>query len=56
MRDVMTVDEVAELCRIHKGKAYEIMRTCNLEMQKQGYIIIRGRVNRAYLMKRLGME
>ena len=38
------------------GKAYQIIRELNEELKKEGYITIRGRINKDYLLKRLGVE
>ncbi len=54
-KEFLTVDEVADLCRIKKQKAYEIIRTCNNELAKRGYITISGRVNKKYLFEKLGL-
>lgn len=49
----MTVDEVAEELRVSKSKAYQIVREINAEMQRQGYLIVTGRVNRAFFQKKV---
>jgi hypothetical protein len=54
-KEFLTVNEVADLCRIKKQKAYEIIRECNNDLAKRGYITISGRVNRKYLFKKLGL-
>lgn len=56
MKVLLNADEVCEVCRIKKNKAYKIIKEINEEMEKKGYITIRGKVNRAYLLKRLGAE
>lgn len=53
--ELLTVNEVMEICRVSKGIAYSLIRNINEEMKKDGFIIIRGRVNKSYLLKRLGM-
>lgn len=55
MRDFLTVKEVQEICQIKSGKAYKIMRDVNDEMQRKGYIVIRGRVNKHFLLEKLGI-
>ena len=37
-------DEVAELLRIKKGSAYEVIRKINAEQEARGRVVIRGRV------------
>lgn len=56
MNEIITVEEVAQLCKVKTGKAYKIMKELNNELEKKGYITMRGRINKNYLLKRLGME
>ena len=53
---ILTAEQVADLCKVKIGKAYQIIRELNEELKKEGYITIRGRVNKDYLLKRLGVE
>ena len=53
---ILTAEQVADLCKVKIGKAYQIIRELNEELKKEGYITIRGRVNKDYLLKRLGIE
>lgn len=53
---LLNVEEVTKICKVKKGKAYEIMRQLNEEAKEQGYIVIRGRINSNYLYKRLGID
>lgn len=46
------VDDVQELLHVKKGKAYEVIRTLNAELQKKGYLTIRGKVPEKYLLER----
>ena len=43
-RPHMLDDEVAELLRIKKGGAYEVIRKINAEQEARGRVVIRGRV------------
>ena len=52
-KSFMTVDEVAAELRVSKSKAYEVVRELNAEMEKQGYLTIRGRVNAAFFHKKV---
>lgn len=52
---LLTVENVVELCKVSKNTAYKLMRDINEELKKQGYIVIRGRVNKNYLLKKLGI-
>ncbi|BBA50946.1 MAG: transcriptional regulator [Fusobacterium varium] len=56
MNEIITVEEVAQLCKVKTGKAYKIMRELNNELEEKGYITMRGRINKSYLLKRLGIE
>ncbi len=42
--------------QVKTGKAYKIMKELNNELEEKGYITVRGRINKNYLLKRLGME
>lgn len=55
MKQMLTVEDVMDICRVKQSKAYKIMKQVNQEMEREGFIIIRGRVNSKYLMKKLGM-
>lgn len=55
MSEMIRVNEVAEICNIGYGKAYKIIREINKEMKSKGYIVIQGRVNKLYLLERLGI-
>ncbi len=56
MKQLLTVDEVMDLCRVKQAKAYKIMKEINEEMQEKGFIVIRGRVNSKRLFKKLGLN
>lgn len=56
MSTMITVEEVAKLCNVGNGKAYQIIREVNKEMKEKGYLTIRGRVNKLYLLERFGIE
>lgn len=42
------VEEVQQIMGIGRAKAYNIMRKLNKELEKQGYITVAGRCNKAY--------
>lgn len=56
MEKILSASDVATLCKIKMGKAYQIIRILNTELEKKGYIIIRGRIPKNYLLLRLGIE
>lgn len=49
----MIVDEVSAELRVSKSKAYQIVRELNVELQKQGYLTVHGRVNTKYFHKKV---
>ncbi|WP_321330531.1 transcriptional regulator [uncultured Ilyobacter sp.] len=55
MKQMLTVEDVMNICQVKESKAYKLMKQVNSEMEKEGYIVIRGRVNSKYLMKKLGI-
>lgn len=54
--ELLKVGDVAKICNISIATAYKIMREVNEEMKEKGYITIRGRVNKKFLYKKLGIE
>lgn len=48
----MTADDVADALGISKGHAYVIIRACNAELKKQGYICIAGKVPIKYFSEK----
>lgn len=55
-KEFLNVQDVIELCNVKEGRAYKIIRDLNKEIKKEGYITISGRVNKSYLLKKLGAE
>ena len=49
---MMNASEVAEELDVSKGKAYKIIRKLNDELKSQGYIIVSGKIPRAYWQKK----
>lgn len=49
---MMTVSEVAEELNISKGHAYKIIRRLNEELEASGYIIVSGKIPRAFWKKK----
>lgn len=47
-----SAQEVAELIGCSPSKAYEIIRKMNAELEKGGYVVMRGRVPIAYFNDR----
>lgn len=49
----LNVNEVAEYMGISLSKAYKIIRALNDELVAQGYIVVAGRISRAYFEKKI---
>lgn len=56
MNYLIGVEDVMEITKLGKAKSYEIIKNLNDEMERKGNLIVRGRVNKSYLLKRLGIE
>lgn len=52
-KSFLTVDEVAVELQVSKSKAYQIVRELNVDLQKQGYLTVAGRVNAAFFHKKV---
>lgn len=48
----LTAPEMADLLGISLGQAYKIIRGLNKELEKDGYLIIAGKVPKKYFEKR----
>lgn len=49
--DFLTAEDIVKLLKVKKGKAYEVIRQLNAQLQNQGYKVVKGRVNRRYFEK-----
>ncbi len=49
---MMTADDVARELGVSKGHAYKLIRQLNDELQQDGYIVVSGKVPRAFWEKR----
>lgn len=47
------VEEVQDILNIGKTKAYAIIKSCNNELEKRGFIIIRGKCPRKYFEQKI---
>lgn len=48
----LTADEIAEALGISRGHAYVLIRECNNDLRKQGYICIAGKVPKKYFSEK----
>lgn len=44
----LTAEDISTALGVSKGMAYQIIRQYNGELKKQGYLVIQGKVPRAY--------
>lgn len=51
-RQMMDVGDVQEALSVSESTAYGVIRRLNQELDKAGYITVRGKVSRAYFEKR----
>ena len=49
----LEVGDVMQILGISKSAAYKLMRQINSELEKKGYIVIRGKVSRKYFEERI---
>jgi hypothetical protein len=49
----LDVNDVANYMNISTSKAYKVMRSLNDELKASGYIVIAGKVSRAYFEKKI---
>ena len=49
------VSEVQEILGISRSKAYQIIKELNMELKRDGFITINGRVSRKYFKERIGL-
>lgn len=47
----ITASELAQVMGVSNGHAYKLIREMNTELKKQGYLMIAGKLPRAYLKK-----
>lgn len=47
-----TASEVQELLGVSRAKAYKVVKTLNAELQKQGYIVVAGRIPKKYFAEK----
>ena len=49
----LEVGDVMQILGISRSAAYKLMRQINSELEKKGYIVIRGKVSRKYIEERI---
>lgn len=51
-KQVYTANELAEMLGVSVSKAYGYIRQMNEELEKQGFLVVRGKVPVAYVQER----
>lgn len=49
----LDVKDVMEIMQVSDGKAYEIIRMLNSELKEQGYLVVQGKINTKYFIKKV---
>lgn len=49
---MMTAQDVVDMLGVSKGHAYKIIRQLNKELEDSGYIVVSGKIPRAYWDKK----
>ena len=52
MKQVYTAKDLQEILGVSESKAYQYIRIMNEELQKDGFLTVRGKVPAAYVQKR----
>lgn len=47
-----TSDEVAKMLGVSRGKAYEIIRELNGELKEKNYLVVAGKIPKAYFAEK----
>lgn len=52
MNYLMTANDVANELGVSKGHAYKVIRTLNKELKEKGFVVITGKIPRAFWEKK----
>ena len=52
VKQFYNVKDIQELLEVSESKAYQYIRTMNLELQEKVYLLVRGKVPKAYVEER----
>ena len=52
MSQFIDAKEIASTMDVSTSKAYEIIRELNSELKEKGYLVVRGKVSRAYFQEK----
>ena len=53
---LISAPEVVQLMGVSESMAYRIIKKCNEELAKKGYITVRGKTPKAYLLERMAVN
>lgn len=56
MKQFLTAKDIQDILGVKQAKSYEIIRQLNAEILREGYKVIRGRVNKQIFEKRYFYE
>lgn len=51
-RQMLNVNDVMEILGVSKSQGYKIIKRLNNELERDGYITVRGRISKAFFEKR----
>lgn len=49
---MLTVKDVQSILQVSQAKAYEIIRSLNVELKEKGFYILQGKINKDYFEQR----
>lgn len=49
---MLTVKEVQNILQVSQAKAYEIIRSLNVELKEKGFYVLQGKINKDYFEQR----
>lgn len=49
---MLNAQDVQKILKVSQAKAYEIIRSLNVELKEQGVYVLQGKVNKDYFEKR----
>ncbi len=55
MATLVKVDVVKDILNVKEGKAYDVIKRLNKELENKGYMTVRGRVPLDYLKERFNL-
>ena len=56
-KQVLTAEDISEMCQISKSSGYKIIKQLNDELNAKGFLTFRGRVSKVYFLEKMyGMK